>query len=385
MIRHVWNILWSPSTRFSAGLLLIVGGIGGVIFWGGFNTFMEYTNTEAFCISCHEMRSTVYEEYKQSPHYKNVSGVKAICSDCHVPRPWTAKLIRKIKATNELYHKLMGTIDTPEKFEKHRIELAENVWAEMTANGSRECRNCHAYESMDFKHQKKDAAKRMQEAMKKGESCISCHKGIAHKMPDLAGRAREQAQAFMSQNEALDSEKLWTKRTSAVFFDASKDSGKAAVILPGVHVTKLDRKDGFVKVRIEGWQAGESARGQYALFGKRVLNLSIAKGALEKITYGEKKFFDDGNQDWIRSSLEGWIAASDLTGDLDMLWQVSEMTYGSQCGVCHSTIDPGSRDALSWQADVQAYQEKTSLTPEERRLVLRFLQLNASDTKSMMQ
>jgi len=31
-----------------------VGMVVGIIFWGGFNTTMEATNTMTFCISCHE-------------------------------------------------------------------------------------------------------------------------------------------------------------------------------------------------------------------------------------------------------------------------------------------------------------------------------------------
>ena len=156
----------------------------GVIFWGGFNTAMEYTNTLEFCISCHEMRDTVYVEYKQSIHYRNRSGVRAICSDCHVPKDWTAKLVRKIKATKELYHKLLGTIDSREKFELHRLEMAERVWAEMMANNSRECRNCHDFKSMDFDKQGHRAREKMESAMEKGKTCIECHKGIAHKNPE---------------------------------------------------------------------------------------------------------------------------------------------------------------------------------------------------------
>jgi len=136
--------------RFGWGAIFAVGGVAGIIFWGGFNTFMEHTNTLGFCISCHEMRDTVYQEYKQSVHYQNPSGVRAICADCHVPKDWTAKLVRKIKASNELYHKIAGTIDTPVKFEAKRLELAENVWAEMKSNDSRECRNCHSYDAMHF-------------------------------------------------------------------------------------------------------------------------------------------------------------------------------------------------------------------------------------------
>ena len=182
--KNFWAWFIAPSQRYGWGAIFVVGGIAGVIFWGGFNTFMEHTNTLKFCISCHEMEDTVYQEYKKSPHYKNPSGVRAICSDCHVPKDWSAKLIRKIKASNELYHKIIGTIDTPEKFEAKRLELAEHVWAEMKANDSRECRNCHDYEAMHFDKQGRRSAEKMRKASEEGKTCIECHKFIAHKRPD---------------------------------------------------------------------------------------------------------------------------------------------------------------------------------------------------------
>jgi len=154
MIVDVWRWFWAPTSRYGWGGIFIVGGFAGIIFWGGFNTFMEYTNTLEFCISCHEMDQLVFQEYKQTAHYTNAAGVRVICSDCHVPKDWTAKLVRKIQATNELFHKILGTIDTPEKFEAKRLELAEHVWASMEASDSRECRNCHSFEAMAFHKQK---------------------------------------------------------------------------------------------------------------------------------------------------------------------------------------------------------------------------------------
>ena len=74
--------------------VLTFGFFGGISFWGGFNTTLEATNTEAFCFSCHTMSENVYQEYKASIHYKNRSGVKAICSDCHVPHEWSSKMMR---------------------------------------------------------------------------------------------------------------------------------------------------------------------------------------------------------------------------------------------------------------------------------------------------
>jgi cytochrome c-type protein NapC len=124
-----------------------------------------------------------YAEYKKTTHFKSASGVRAICSDCHVPKEWVPKLVRKIQATNELYHWLLGTINTPEKYEAKRLELAEHVWASMKATDSRECRNCHTYEAMDFHKQSRRGAKKMQEGLKEGKTCIDCHKGLAHKLP----------------------------------------------------------------------------------------------------------------------------------------------------------------------------------------------------------
>jgi nitrate/TMAO reductase-like tetraheme cytochrome c subunit len=183
VIRRIWAFLWRPSARYPLAALLIVGGLGGILFWGGFHWALELTNTETFCISCHEMRDTVYKELQETIHYSNRSGVRATCPDCHVPREWLYKVRRKVAATNELFHKLMGTIDTPEKFESYRLSLAKSVWASMRASDSRECRNCHSAASMDPAKQSATAVQVMNEGLRNGLTCIDCHMGIAHKLP----------------------------------------------------------------------------------------------------------------------------------------------------------------------------------------------------------
>lgn len=180
----LWGKLKQPSVRYSLGVLLLVGFVSGIIFWGGFNTAMEMTNTEQFCISCHEMRDNVYPEYKETIHYTNRTGVRAICSDCHVPKEWTYKMIRKIEASKEVWGKLVGTIDTREKFEAKRLELARREWKRMKANDSRECRNCHSLESMASEKQKQRARKQHEMAREDNLTCIDCHKGIAHHKPE---------------------------------------------------------------------------------------------------------------------------------------------------------------------------------------------------------
>ena len=179
----LWAWLKKPSAKYSLAGLLAVGFFSGIFFWGGFNTAMEATNTLEFCISCHEMRDNVYQEYKQTIHYTNRTGVRAVCSDCHVPKDWSHKMIRKIKASGEVWGKIVGTIDTKEKFEANRLRLAENEWARMKASDSRECRNCHSFDGMDPEKQKLRGAKMHKIAQEEKKTCIDCHKGIAHHKP----------------------------------------------------------------------------------------------------------------------------------------------------------------------------------------------------------
>ncbi len=183
-----WRILNRPSIHFSFGFLTLGGFIAGIIFWGGFNTAMEYTNTQEFCTGCHEMRDNVYVELQDTIHFSNRSGVRAKCSDCHVPHEWTYKMARKMAASKEVWGKIFGTINTREKFQDNRRRLAEHEWARLKANNSRECRNCHEFDSMDFTRQSQRAVQMHSSALASGEkTCIDCHKGIAHELPDMSG------------------------------------------------------------------------------------------------------------------------------------------------------------------------------------------------------
>lgn len=187
-IKRIWRTLRRPSVHYSLGTLVIGGFIAGIIFWGGFNTALEVTNTETFCTGCHEMRDNVFEELKTTIHYTNRSGVRATCPDCHVPHDWTDKIARKMQASKEVWGKIFGTINTREKFLAKRRELAEHEWARLKANDSLECRNCHNFNYMDYTAQSNRAAQQHSTSLASGEkTCIDCHKGIAHELPDMSG------------------------------------------------------------------------------------------------------------------------------------------------------------------------------------------------------
>lgn len=187
LLCSLWKTFRRPAVHFSLGTLTVGGFVAGVLFWGGFNTALEATNTETFCISCHEMRDNVYAELRTTVHFSNASGVRATCPDCHVPHAWTAKIARKMQASKEVWGWLFGTIDTRAEFQDARLRLAQHEWHRLSTNDSLECRNCHSEDSMDLTRQGPRAAEAHRMHLIDGsKTCIDCHKGIAHQLPDMA-------------------------------------------------------------------------------------------------------------------------------------------------------------------------------------------------------
>ena len=186
MIRF-WQMMRSRS-RVATWIVAVFFFLAGMSYMITFNWTMKITNTEQFCIGCHEMKDNVYPAYTKSIHYSNRSGVRATCSDCHVPHEWTDKIVRKIQASKEVWGKITGIIDTPEKFAEHRLYLAKREWARFKENDSLECRNCHDQSYFSFEKQKAPGIFMHTEMIDSGEfTCIDCHKGIAHDLPEIEG------------------------------------------------------------------------------------------------------------------------------------------------------------------------------------------------------
>lgn len=157
--------------------------ITGMLTVGVLNFAMEGTSSTEFCVSCHSMKGN-FEEYKKTVHYENRSGVRAECQDCHVPKDFGPKLVAKVIAVRDVWSEMVGNIDTQEKFDAHRWTMAQRVWSKMEASDSRECRSCHDYDSMNSVKQDPLAARKHASAQERGKTCIECHQGLAHTMPE---------------------------------------------------------------------------------------------------------------------------------------------------------------------------------------------------------
>src|SRR5689334_25236716 len=107
MIKNWWGRLrqrCETCSRVTLGLGVFLGAvlIAGVLLVAG-AAGLAWTNTEQFCIGCHEMRDNVYAEFKGTIHDVNSSGVRASCSNCYVPHEHWTVMKDKIVATHVVW------------------------------------------------------------------------------------------------------------------------------------------------------------------------------------------------------------------------------------------------------------------------------------------
>ncbi len=185
-IRRAWRWLFSPSPRWSVFVLLLVGAVASAVAVIGTQVAVAVTGSDEFCgNTCHSHQKFVYPEHKLSAHYANRTGVRAMCTNCHVPHSYPAKLIYKAEAgIRDGIAEMRGVLSTQEKFDRERWRMANVVWEEMRANNSANCRSCHDDKAWDNKKQSEDAVKQHKKFLSGKATCIDCHTGVAHKEPE---------------------------------------------------------------------------------------------------------------------------------------------------------------------------------------------------------
>lgn len=362
----------------------LLGAVVGVLGWGGFNWAMEATNAPEFCISCHAMRDTVYPEYKRSVHYSNPSGVRAVCADCHVPRDWTHKVLRKVAATREVYHWLLGSIDTAEKFEAKRHTLARREWDRMRASDSRECRNCHSYDAMDFHRQTAKASRAMTDAAKAGKTCIDCHKGIAHAFPDVdAGHRSTFAALTAAAAPPAPGGDGVTLRSLDFRLTADGEAPAAGALFPGAAVKILTRDGERVQAEVVGWRRDGLEETLFARMGKRMPLATLNSAATPAETLEETEDPDTG-MIWRKVKLSVWTAAAgSYAAEAGAVWRYGAEMYDATCTLCHAAYPPDRYAANDWVGHMNAMRRLTKLTEEEGRLLLAYVQNAARDVKAV--
>jgi len=333
-----------------------------------------------FCLSCHEMKENVLPDYLKSTHFMNASGVRADCSSCHVPEDFIPMMSRKAMAAREVLQSMRGVLDTPEKFNENRYRLAKRVWAEMEANDSRECRRCHDQQAFDFtKFKKAKKAKRMEKGLAEGQTCIGCHKGIVHKLPDMSSGYKLVFKDIKAEaaETGIDGDVQYPLMIVPLF--SEKDGKAAGKVLAATRLEVLDDDGDWLKVRIPGWQQDGVEAMIYEEQGKRIFSAALGKNIRGDVQRSETMIDPDTEQTWHKVSLECWVKAKDMVNDRERLWTYGSEMLTSACSTCHSATPASHFKANQWIGNLKAMKHNISLSKEEYRFFLKYLQMHASD------
>ncbi|WP_136679435.1 pentaheme c-type cytochrome TorC [Neptunomonas sp. XY-337] len=384
-MKKAWKVIRSPSAHMSLGVLTLGGFAAGVIFWGAFNTGLEATNTEEFCIGCHEMADNVYVELQDTVHWSNHSGVRATCPDCHVPHKWTDKIARKMQASKEVWGAMFGTISTREKFLEKRLELAQHEWQRFSANNSLECRNCHDYKSMNFDLMSEKAKIQMRRAAERDQSCIDCHKGIAHQLPDMLGGASD-AFAQLEQGASVSSFEVgktyFSVRQLPLFEDDALQTD-AGHLNPVTAVKVIEVHDEKLLVELSGWRKTKGfGRVINEDFGFNIVSGLLTKEAAqndERMETFESQVDELTGLTWQRVNVRLWMKPNALAASTEPLWDYAKETYQSSCSVCHTQPDEDHFDANTWPGMFNGMLSFVNLDGDTQALVLKYLQKHSSD------
>ncbi|MEF2145622.1 MAG: NapC/NirT family cytochrome c [Desulfovibrionaceae bacterium] len=363
---------------------LLVGlGLGGVLLfiavvWAGSSGAQQGGN--GLCLSCHEMEQTVFQEFKKTKHYVNPSGVRAKCASCHVPQPLGPMLKRKAASISEVISWMSGTIDTPVKFEENRLRLAKSVWADMKESDSRECRTCHVVEALDFTAFKKpEAVKTMKKGLEEGQTCIDCHKGIAHTMPDLSAGFRMLYEEIIKDAKEANfkADAVYPVNVADCFIE--KEGAKAGRLLPLTRLEVLETSGEWARVRVHGWQQVGAEAVICELQGRRIFSAALNKDVLDKVKAGQAKIDQETGLSWNEAEFECWIKAGDFLADIDRLNDFGNELHAATCGGCHAQTPASHFTANQWLGGIKAMGNRVMLDKEKSRYLLKYLQMRASD------
>lgn len=385
LLKKILSFFTRPSAKIGLGILVTGGFAAGVFFWMAFEKGLEVTNSEEFCLSCHTMKDNLLPELQKTIHWRNRTGVRARCPDCHVPHNFTDKIARKMQASREVLSHITGQIGTREKFEEHRIVLAQREWARFKANGSKECRACHDYNSMDFNKMRVTSQTFMRSAAERNTSCVDCHKGIAHQLPNIKGAKNPAFDSLVSEahNTLVASNKKYYNITPQAIYSDESLSTEIGSIDVSTEVNVLESNDKGNKIELTAWRKNKGfGRVLYVDFGLNIKDATLGKqySRDEKVVQVlESKVDDLTGLEWQKVKTTAWIKPDSLVSSVEPIWDIARASYSQSCSVCHKQPNIASHDANQWIGLFSGMVGFTNIDDDTAKLVLKYLQMHSSD------
>ena len=352
---------------------LCLAGVGAVALWGT-QWVMHKTSTPEFCVSCHSM-SYPKAEWEGSSHFANAKGVRAQCSDCHIPKEGWHYVKAKFIALKDLWYEAQGKIENKEKYEAHRAELAQMVWNDMKANDSETCRSCHSFDAMELSQQTKLAKQTHTDAQTNGQTCIDCHKGIVHFLPEVHGDQNAQKSSAVQGGTLSDGSAIFATE----MVKATNDKGNEVRLMPYAELIQWKVNGDQVQGTLHGWQQVGAEAVVYQELGKRITLALLDEDARNHVQVVKTVHDAVTDSDRKEINVAVNVAKEKMTSDLTALNQYGNQLNQTQCSGCHAAISADHYTANQWIGVVNSMKDRTSMNKDEVRALTIYLQRNAKD------
>lgn len=348
----------------------------GALVLLGIQYTMKVTSTPEFCVSCHSMTHP-QAEWEGSVHFSNPKGIRAECADCHVPQEGWHYVKAKVIALKDVWYTITDKLPDQEAYEKHRLEMAQRVWNEMKETDSMTCRSCHSFDAMVLSEQKEAAQKMHKIAQETNQTCIDCHKGLVHFMPEIpidnaaaTGELSKHAGQFNSGDKTL-----YTLAMTSV----KLTQGGEIRLMPYAELTEWKENGDNITATVKGWQQAGAESLVYMHLGKRINVAVLSDEVKDKLTVHQTVRDEVTDSDWKEVSFEVDIAKNAITSDLNALNAFGNNLNETHCSGCHAAISADHYTANQWIGVVNSMKDRTSMTEEDVRAVTIYLQRNAKD------
>lgn len=351
-------------------LAAVVGLFVGWLSLGGTAALFHYTSSTEFCVSCHSM-TTPYEEYQGSIHFTNAKGIRAECADCHIPSDPIDYLITKVRASKDIYHEFVsGKLDSDEDYENHRLAMAETVWQQLKENDSATCRSCHTLEAMDPYEQSEEAEKMHLYAKENRQTCIECHKGVAHFAPE----PEMDSAAFdllleLAEKTPADANVVYPLQQMAM--------GELGTINPTTKLTVINAEGNKRDVKIHAYQMKGAEQLLYFGRGQRAIVASLTEQGVAALKTGEYLADEYGNE-WRSAELIAQIEGKVLDSQ-QPIWQYAQELDNVYCATCHAIIPANHFTINAWGPVAKGMGDRTDISEENLQLLTKYFQHHAKD------
>ncbi|URL02760.1 NapC/NirT family cytochrome c [Avibacterium sp. 21-595] len=368
------------NKKFVLGSLF--GILLGVGVFAGSQYAMKATSSTEFCVSCHSMEIPK-QEWEGSVHFSNRKGVRAECANCHIPQDSAFHYVKtKVMALKDVWNTfVVDKLPDQDAYETHRLAMAKSVWAEMKASDSVTCKSCHNQEAMVLSEQSEAAQKMHKIAQETNQTCIDCHKGIVHFMPEMEVDNNE-ANSELAKHSGQFSTEDKTLYSLAMA-NATLQEGGTIRLMPYAELTDWNTADEQVKATLSGWQQEGAESVVYMDLGKRIMVALLENVAQEKIQVIRSVYDEVTAANWKEIRLPIVVPKSNLTADLTALNQFGKNLNETYCSGCHAPISADHYTANQWIGVVNSMKDRTSLSDEDVRTLTIYLQRNGKDMANL--